>query len=293
MNGENESLDAITSLLSSLTNPDSLKIFRMCERGIHGSTESIKELGLTQKRYYTWLHRLVDVGLVEKSGKGVYRQTLLGKMCYEWGKQLADALSHGGKLELADKMMKSSSLSMREKEGVLHAISGANLFPTLNNVQMIDSYDRCMDEVVGLLDGAEKTAYLATSKRDFRVVDSLINIIDRGATIFALSSEMETSDSIEIVKMLLNPSSIKVIRKWITSKKFNIRVTKNLPYCFVVVDGEEGIIEISINPNLYVAFKFKNALLCQKLIDAFMFLYEEGKDDPRFKFAKKTLGLFK
>ena len=59
-------LNVLVELLSSLTSLDSLKIFMKAEKGISSSTRAIKELGLTQKRYYVWLKSLIDVDLVEK-----------------------------------------------------------------------------------------------------------------------------------------------------------------------------------------------------------------------------------
>ena len=58
-------LDLSVEILSSLANIDSLKIFLACHEGIESSTRTIEEIGLTQKRYYTWLKRLIDAGLVE------------------------------------------------------------------------------------------------------------------------------------------------------------------------------------------------------------------------------------
>ena len=94
--------------------------------------------------------------------------------------------------------------------------------------------------------------------------------------------------------MLLNPSSIKVIRKLISFKELNIRVLdENLSHSFVITDDEYGIIELPhpISHDFYVAFKFQNELFSQRLIDVFNSLYEKAEIDPRIDFIKKALGM--
>ncbi|MEM2936221.1 MAG: hypothetical protein QW231_03495, partial [Candidatus Bathyarchaeia archaeon] len=53
-------------VISALANQDAIKIFYAAGEGIRSSTEAIKKLGLTQKRYYTHLRNLTEAGLIQK-----------------------------------------------------------------------------------------------------------------------------------------------------------------------------------------------------------------------------------
>jgi len=295
-----ESIGEIGKLLSSLTGEDAIQIFIKAGEGIESSTEAIRTLNLTQKRYYVSLKRLIEAGLIEKR-ENVYVQTMLGKLCYNMGKSLLNALNQRDQLELADKLMKSSMLSLKEKEDVLNAISkkellgAASLADIIHEVKMITNFTDCVEEARKLLENAKESAYVAASKTDIRLTEAVLDAINRGTKLFLLSVEKKPSEYIEILKMVLNPELVNTGRELFDSKELNLRVTKNLTYSFIVVDGEYGLIELP-HPALhdfYVAFKFKNALFCQNLVEAFNLLYERAKDDPRIKFARKYLSLYK
>jgi len=293
--------DQITKILSSLANEDSIKIFLACKEGIERSSKTIKELGLTQKRYYTWLNRLIDAGLVEKVGN-VYVQTVMGEYCNKLGRTLLNVVSQRDRLELASKLMKAEILSMAEKEKILGLISKESLFGTasvadiIHEVKMITEYNTFIDEVTNLLDSVKEAAYIAAGRSDLRVIDAVLRVIERKANLFFLSrkrdfSEMET----QILRVLLSPILIKIVRKLISSKELNFRVTKDLAYSFIIVDDEFGLVELPhpASHDFFFAFKFKNALFCQKLIDTFNHLYEKGEEDPRIKSLKRYMRLFK
>lgn len=300
--GENGeiSLNVIVKLLSSLTSTDSLKIFKKTEKGILSSTRAIKELELTQKRYYVWLKRLIDVRLVEKKN-GRYQQTLLGRICMKLGASLKDTLLQGERLELANTLLNSDTLSALEKREMLGTISKTSsqgifsITDILYPVKTIVDYDVFINEINLILNSTKKRAYLATNKMDSRINDSTFNCIDRGIEFYALSVEANFSENIEMLKIVLNPSSLGMVRKLFTAKDLNLRVVKHLSYCFIVSDDENGIIEMPhpLSQEFYVAFKFKNAYLCKRLIEIFHSLYEGAKEDPRIAFTKKTFNISK
>jgi DNA-binding transcriptional ArsR family regulator len=291
-------LQVIVELLSALSSPDSLKIFMKTEKGIINSTRAIRELGLTQKRYYVWLKRLIDAGLVEKK-HGRYRHTLLGKVCAKLGRSLQDTLLQGERLELANTLLNSATLSAKEKTDVLHAISkhgSQGLFSItdiLHSVKTIVDYNIYINDITQILDSSKKSAYLAINKMDSRISDAIFNGIDRGVTFFILSTEIGFSENLEFLKLILNnPKTTGLVRKFIT-KEMNIKVVKSLDYCFIVSDEKRGLIEFPhpLTQDFYAAFRFENPYLCNRLIDIFHSLYEGAKEDPRIAFIKKTLGL--
>jgi predicted transcriptional regulator len=295
-----DSLTTVVDLLSSLTSPDALQIFLKAEEGIRSSTRTMQELGLTQKRYYVWLKRLIDAGLVEKK-HGKYQQTLLGKVCAKLGKSLQDTLLQSERLDLAETLLNSATLSAMEKKDVLHALSKngtQSLFSItdiLYPVKTIVDYDVFIDESIKLLDETRERAYVATTKPDPRVKDALFKLIDRDITLYALSVEANVSENIELMKIVLPPSSLSVMKRLLTTKDLNLRVRKSLSYGFVVSDKKRGIIEMPhpLSHEFYVAFQFNNVYLTQRLIEVFTALYEDAKEDPQIEFARKTLGISK
>ena len=65
------SMDTFTNMvkiLNALGNDDALSIFMYTVDGIKSSKQAILELGLTQKRFYSRLKDLIDVGFIEKDG---------------------------------------------------------------------------------------------------------------------------------------------------------------------------------------------------------------------------------
>lgn len=286
---QEQNLDFEVVILSSLSKPDALKIFSSCEKGIENSTGAIKELSLTPKRYYTYLKMLIDAGIVEKRGN-IYVQTAMGKFCNKLLKEFSRAISQRDQLQLTDKLMDSNTLSTEEKEKVLNVISNKDL--KLVEIRMIANYDDCVDDVIRILNNTKDSAYLAASRPDLRAMNAVLNLVNQGVNLFYLSGERDYSDSMEILKAIFNPGSIKILKSVISSKHLNFKVNKDLSFSFLVSDGERGIIELP-SQNIYVAFEFKSELISRRLIEVFNVLYEQGKEDPRISFIKKNLSFYK
>lgn len=273
-------------VFSSLSSPDALKIFELCETGIYSSTDAIKELGLTQKRYYIRLGKLIDAGLVGKKKDGVYGLTILGRMCRGWGKALTNALSQGDRLELADTMMKSRSLSTREKEDILYAISGESLFEDglatyISPMHMIDTYENLVQETISLLERGEGEVYLATQYFDMRVVEAILRGVKRGVKFsFLYDLRDSTTERLSLaLRMMFSPKSIKFFYDWLSSPDLRVRLV-DLPYTFIVVNSEYAMIELqkpSVN-TFSLAFTFKSPSFCRKLMETFNFLWNKGSE---------------
>ena len=98
-----------------------------------------------------------------------------------------------------------------EKKEVLRTISknGSqwifNVTDILYSVKTIENYDIFINEIKQILNSTEKSAYLATNKMDSRISEATFNCIDRGIKFYALSTEIEFSEKIELLKIVLNP----------------------------------------------------------------------------------------
>jgi hypothetical protein len=301
MSPNTNTLDLSVEILSSLANGDSLRIFMACYEGIESSTKTIKEIGLTQKRYYTWLKRLIDAGLVEKR-ENTYVQTMLGKFCHRLGTALSNAVEKRDQLELADKLMKADTFSTKDKEEILHKISKSNLIgiatlsDIIHEVKMIKDYDDLVSDIALFIDNAEESVCMAVHGADARVLDAAASAMERGVSFsFLGSGEKELSEDMQTLRTILTPALVKTMQKLISSKEIRVRLTEKLPYSFCVIDEKYGVVELKYPTydGFCVAFEFRNEMFCEELVTVFDSLYEKGEEHPVVQFVEKYSTLYK
>lgn len=279
--------EEMAKLFSAAANSDALKIFYAAERGITNSTRAIKEMGLTQKRYYTHLKRLIDVGLIEKVD-GAYRHTTLGKICYKMAEALSNTLSHRGRLDLIDKLTKAKNISLEESEEIMRAIlkdtnivPGERLSDIIGPVKMADTWDNLVNDVVERIEKAKKEIFFASKYHEMRTSDALLKAVQRGVEVYLLvDQEINIPKAIRMVISLLftSPKALSAFINLLRSPHFRVRKYENLLYSFMVVDGEYSMVEIltPIEKTFSVAFLFYNRAVSRKLSDAFRILWERG-----------------
>jgi len=216
-NPQDKALAELEKLFSAAASIDAIKIFYAAKDGIKSSTQAIRELDLTQKKYYTHLKKLIDVGLVERID-GAYRHTTLGKIGFKMCQSLMNASNQREKLSLVDKLMKSNTFSEKEKENVLSAISNKELLGTasladvIHEVRMIEDHDCLINEVIKLLKNAKESVYIAAHESDMRVVDAMADLVERGVKFFYLGDERKNlSERIQVFKMIMNPELVKTM----------------------------------------------------------------------------------
>lgn len=294
-------LDLSVEILSSLANIDSLKIFLACHEGIESSTRTIEEIGLTQKRYYTWLKRLIDAGLVEKR-ENAYAQTMLGKFCHRLGTALSNAVERRDQLELADKLMKADTFSTKDKEEILHTISKsdligiASLSDIVHEVKMVGDHDDLMSDITEFINDAKESVNIAVRSADARVLDAVASAVERGVKLsFLASEEKQLSEDMQTLRMILTPAMVKTMQKLISSEGLSVRLAEKLPYNFYVIDEEYGVLELQYPSydGFCVAFEFRNELFCKELVNTFNSLYEKGNEYPVVEFVEKYSALYK
>jgi len=292
-------LKDVINIISSLDSEDSIKILLACEKGIEKSTEIIKKLGLTQKRYYVRLTKLIESGLVEKD-QSSYRLTVLGRFCLKIVEALMKIAEQKDKLELADKMRK---LLEDNKSNSLDIISKSKIFTFIDiseilyGVKIITNYDETINEIINLLNSAKESIYMVTNKIDFRVAESIFKAIKNNIRIYFLSKKKSLfgDANVQILSFLLDSEIrnfvVNFLRDIAHLKDVNFRVTDNIDFCFTIIDNKYCIIELPLieDSNLFLALKFRNEEICHVLIKLFNDLYEKGDPDPRIEFLKKSI----
>ncbi|MFH0748619.1 MAG: hypothetical protein V1915_01675 [Candidatus Bathyarchaeota archaeon] len=278
-------LDEIEKILSALSSEDALKILIAAKEGITKSTDTIKELELTQRRYYVRLNELMKAGLIEKVEE-CYQLTLLGKVCYDLGQAFNTTLNNRERLDLADRLRKSKSISLEETKQILQALSSKGIIGSLGfsdiiqPVKMIDNYETLVSELVDRIEKAQTSISLASCYTDTRALEALLRAFERGVKISGLSgSNKGIIERLQVLRMILNPNMIKVYAMFLDGR---IKVkSSEFPFSFCIIDEKDVIIELPnpISNEFYLGFSLQNEEIGKRLLQSFDELYKEGKEN--------------
>jgi len=288
-------LSDMVKIFSALSSDDSLRIFYTAQNGIESSTRVIKELGLTQKKYYTRLNELLKAGLLHKNGDA-YQYTALGKICYELGQLFAETLCHSTQLELIDRVESSSTLSLTEKKKVIESISKEGLVNfsdllsgAIRPVGIVTKFEDLKTLLSRLIERTEKSMRLATRYTDVDVSETIIKCVNRGVDMYFLDGDKQNlSTKLQLLRLVLsNPLKMRAFYQILNSPRVHVRYC-DLPFSFFVSDEKYSLFEL-INPDnneFIAALYLENEALAMRFAELFSTLYTNAKEDPLKAFAK-------
>jgi len=280
-------LTYLEGIFSALSSVDALNIFYAAEDGIESSTQTIKELNLTQKRYYTNLKRLIDAGLVERVN-GRYVHTTFGKIVHKLIEALRNAVDQKEKLDLIDRILKVKNLSEDEAEEIISVLlKDVNLIPdgyitdTLGPVRIIEDWERAIQEIMRAIYESKDKILFACRYHDIRLVEACLATAQRNVKIrFLVDEELKASHTAQILlRILLNDNSAGHFSGILESSDFQMRYAC-IPYSFLVADEECVMLEIPMptHKKFFFAFFFHNRRLSEKLSSLFEDLWKESSD---------------
>jgi len=293
---ENSNIGDIQRILNSLANEDAIKIFNAAKEGISSSTQAIKDLGLTQKRYYTRLSTLLQERLVEKN-ETEYRLTSFGNLLHKILLiSLDNALINREKLELMDRLKNTSALSSREFERISDIViektdSYMNeLIDSTRAIRTCLDFDEFVLSAVDLMKDAEKEVYVATRFFSIASVDAFMRCIDRGVDVVILDGDKKNlSTKLQMVRMLVaNPKTVKSLYQALDAPNMKIRFVE-LPYSFFLIDGKYVGIEV-VNwekEEFLSGIVFRDEETYERLKKRFHALFKEATENPVMGFASK------
>ncbi|RJS86637.1 hypothetical protein CW704_05110 [Candidatus Bathyarchaeota archaeon] len=277
-------LERIFSAASSI---DALKIFYTAKDGIESSTQTIKKLNLTQKRYYTNLKRLIDAGLVEKVD-GKYVHTTFGKISYKLLEAFKNAVDKKDKLDLIDRLLKTKNLSVEETEEIMKAllkdvslIPGGQITDILGPVRIVETWEKVVQEVIEYINKAEEEILFASRYYDTRIMEACLIAAQRHVeTYYLVDKELKVSSVAQIFLRSLFTNHDDVLNdffNFLKSSLFKIKYA-SLPYSFLVIDKEYSMVEVSkpLGKTFSLAFTFHNKRLSERLSESFKELWERG-----------------
>lgn len=294
---------SMVEILDALGNQDALSIFIYVEKGMTSSKLAIQELGLTQKRFYSRLKELIEVGLIEKNAGG-YHYTTLGRVFSKIGYSLLDVLENKEQFELLEKLRETSSLTSSEVNKITSVVSkGTSDVSGIFNmiflsekqeiVEAIHSYGLAVDKLVEEITGSEKTIFLASRYIDSKVIDAQLKASNRGVKARVLMAKEHLQDKVNKLQLLLSPGLMLSILEFFNDPELDEFMRDgNIPFSFCIVDGERCFFELPSfgNHDFTIAFFVVDKIIGEKFTNMFSVLWEtaEKKEVPRvFQMLKK------
>jgi len=280
-------LKNIEEIISAASSIDALKIFYAAKDGIESSTQTIKKLNLTQKRYYTNLKRLIDSGLIEKED-GRYTHTTLGKIFYSLIEVLRNAVEHEDKLGLIDRILKVKNLSAEEAEEIIGVmLRDVDLIPTgyladlFGSIKIMDKWEKAVQEAIWHINKSKREILFACKHYDIRLIEACLAAAQRKVKVYCLlDKELKISRlSQSFLNFLFTGNGMpKDLSNILRSSLFEIKYA-NLPHSFLIIDEEYSLIEVltPINGKYSFVLVFHNKRLSKNLSGTFNELWKNGE----------------
>ncbi|MCW3990347.1 MAG: hypothetical protein NWE88_09760 [Candidatus Bathyarchaeota archaeon] len=294
---------SMVNILDALGNQDALSIFIYVEKGMTSSKLAIQELGLTQKRFYSRLKELIDVGLIEKN-EGGYQYTTIGRVFSKIGYSLLDVLENKEQFELLERLRDSSSLTSSEVNQITSVVSKGSadvsgifnmifLSEKQESVEAITSYGLAVDKLVEEIIGSEKSIFLASRYIDSKVIDAQLKASKRGVMARVLMAREHLEDKVNKLQLLLSPGLLLSIMEFFNDPELDEFMRDgNIPFSFCIIDGERCFFELpSFGGNDFtIAFFVVDKVIGEKFTNMFSVLWEsaERREVPRvFQMLKR------
>ncbi|MCL4436651.1 MAG: hypothetical protein M1387_08065 [Thaumarchaeota archaeon] len=250
-NTANNTKPKLESVLAALADEHSLKLFKQASTELIGGRGAPEKVGLTKKQFYTRLHRLIDLGLVERSGLS-YRQTTLGSMVNNLQvKPLEESLAEYWNFLAIDEIKKSEAIPRQEQEKITRSILGKTALKKYYDkdmgqspvIRIIYTYGELVDSVLKLIQSAKNDIFLASRYYDPNVSLLLMKKFTEGVALHLLDDNPSGTTLVSRLHAAMNDPSTKSVAKAILESP-KVRIGRcALEYSFMVVDGEHCQVE--------------------------------------------------
>ena len=288
---------SMIKILDTLGNQDALSIFIYVEKGLISSKVAIQELGLTQKRFYSRLKELIDVGLIEKH-EGGYQYTTLGRISSKIGYSFLNILENKEQFELLVGLRDNSSLTSSEFNKISSVVSKGSadvsgifnmifLSEKQGKVEVLHSYERLVEKLVERIQGADHSILLASRYIDNKVIDSMIRASKKGVLARVLMAKEHLEDKVNKLQLLFSPGNILSMVEFFSDANLDeIMRDGNVPFSFAIVDEEHCFFELPSfgNHDFTIAFYVVDNEIGDKFTEMFSTIWENAdkKPIPRF-----------
>ncbi|MEM4726725.1 MAG: hypothetical protein QXD04_00520 [Candidatus Bathyarchaeia archaeon] len=277
-------LEEFIKIVKVLGNQDSMNIFLFSEKGITSSKETLKAIGLTQKRFYSRIKDLIDVGLIEKR-EGKYKLSQLGKIMMNTVIKLEPILLMKDKLKVVDELENSGIINGDKKIDFIKMIfpEEINSLITIDSIPLtnvIPNFEDLKNELVYEIGKSEQNILFTSKYYDLSVAETCIKKMESGVQTLYIMEEFKTEDAKKIIGLLLSPKSIKIIYDFFGKYKKNIKVVEKILNSFIIIDNKVAFIEVP-NPfdeSFLFSVKIKDKKIIDVLKEAFLKTWKSGRE---------------
>ena len=290
---ENTTDSKLAKILGTLGNKDAIKILQSAIRGFNSTTDTHKELGMSLKRYYYRLDKLIETGLITKMNNK-YELTPLGMAVANSTKRSRWAIENIEHLGIIETLKKSKTIDEETWRNVLTDLFGNEVaiskFGT--SASIITTYEDLVNSITRLIETATKSVYLATRYLDVRAMEAAWRTITRGVMIRTIDSTQSAFSSMKIVQTLIrHPKYVKILYDLWHSEKAQVRYLE-APFSFMVVDEKDCCFEV-VNPAIkefFVAIELHDSkTVCPRLLETFQNLWKASEKNDTFAKITETL----
>jgi predicted transcriptional regulator len=287
----------MVKILDALGHEDALAIFMYTEKGIKSSKVAIEELGLTQKRFYSRLKELIEVGLIDKN-EGEYRYTTFGNIFFKIGFSLLEMIENKDQIELLEKIRTSSSLPTSEVTKIQSVVSKnfrdmSGLFDMVflsekqRKVEVLPTYDKLVEKLVEEMRATKDGTLLATRYIDNKVIDCMFKTQTRGVKNKVIMAKENLEDKVNKLKLLLSPGLVMSLLEYFNDPDLDELLRDgNVPFSFCIMDGRHCFFELPSmgNHDFSIAFFVDDEEIGERFTKMFDTLWKsaEAKSVPKF-----------
>jgi len=245
----------MVKILNALGNDDSLAIFMYTVNGIKSSKQAIFDLGLTQKRFYSRLKDLIDIGFIEKDS-GTYRHTSMGTIFFKMGLSLMSIIENKERITLLDQVKQTMSLSSSDLDTIKSMVAqgSSDISGVLDlvffsskkeKIEMLPTYDKLVDKLITEISGAKRTILLASRYVDNRVIDSLLKVANKKVEFKVIMAKFDLEDKINKLQMILSPKLVMSMIEYFSSPDIDDRMRDGeIPFSFCIIDDTNCFFEL-------------------------------------------------
>ena len=116
---------SLQDVIKSISDSDSLDIFRTIAKGKVDSEVLKQSTGLSKKQYYSRMRRLLKTGLVQRRN-GVFMLTHLGAVVYKSQTVLETSVRNYWKLKAIDSIEATGEMGEQERQKIIKVILDDN-----------------------------------------------------------------------------------------------------------------------------------------------------------------------
>jgi hypothetical protein len=239
----------LDSFYRALGKEGAFEILLMASDELTSGKDAIREIGLSQKLYYSRLAELRRLGLIQKEGVRRYRITENGKLVLDLQDRLTRAMAH-----------RRPSLPVESR--------------------VITSYPVLVETLAGQIDSGRNRVKLASRYIDPTIAKCTFEAIDRNVSVQIIFQEGKAHLgrlALDSLSLLRRDFSAPLERIW---KQTRIA---NIPFSFAVVDGHwSGIELVGPDDTFLAALEFEGKAAATTLGLLFRHYFRIGSVFPRF-----------